>query len=148
MFNDLDNPDQFGVIPETAGHPAEYFRIRGILLDCRGPLAIDPLSKWGFIVKVWTASHHIHKWPRFGAVVPYGVRVDAHAWIGSCAVLAGCHIGTRAIVAVGAVVRGQTVAPDVMVAGNPARVIARWNKKKREWVYLSETQSGYARELA
>ena len=67
-------------------------------------MAIDPLSKWGFNVKVWTASHHIHKWPRFGAVVPYGVRVDAHAWIGSCAVLAGCHIGTRAIVAVGAVV--------------------------------------------
>ncbi len=135
-----------GRLPETVGHPEEYFRRRGILLDCRGPLVISAKSGWGFSVMVLTESHNVDNWPGpIGPVVPYGVRVDDYAWIASRVLLAGCHIGAGAIVAAGTVVRGQDVAPGVMVAGNPARVIARWDGGR--WVYVSEQESGYRREL-
>ncbi len=135
-----------GRIPETVGLPADYFKRRGITLDCRGPLVIDKRTTWGFGVVVLTLSHDIRGGPGpIGPVVPYGVRVDAYAWIGSCAVLAGCHIGEGAIVAAGTVVRGQNVAPGVMVAGNPARVIARWIGGK--WEYVPGEASGYWRNL-
>ena len=49
------------------------------------------------------------------------------------------------LVAAGTVVRGQNVAPYTMVAGNPARVIARWDGEKWERVPTSET--GFEREL-
>jgi len=77
--------------------------------------------------------------------VPYGVYVEDGAWIGSHSVLAGCRIGAGAIVAAGSVVRGQTVAPGVMVAGNPARVIARWDGAR--WEYVDAAECGYARGL-
>ena len=131
-----------GKLPPTVGLSAEYFSKRGITLDCRGPLVIDKTSIWGFGVVVLTESHDI-KSGKPGAVIPYGVTVDAGAWIGSGALLAGCHIGTGAIVAAGTVVRGQTVAPFVMVAGNPARVIARWDGER--WEYLLD--AGYSRRL-
>ena len=135
-----------GKLDEAAGHTAEYYAKRGIRLDCRGPLKIHPKSYWGFGVVVLTLSHDTHCGPgRIGETVPYGVTVDAHAWIGSMALLAGCHIGEGAIVAAGTVVRGQTVAPGVMVAGNPARVVARWDGER--WAYLPEAESGYGRRL-
>jgi len=48
-------------------------------------------------------------------------------------------------VAAGTVVRGQDVAPGLMVAGNPARVIARWTGE--QWEYLPTEESGYRRRL-
>ncbi len=133
-----------GKLPPTVGLPREYFAKRGILLDCRGPLVIDRHTYWGFGVVVLTESHDIGA-GKVGKVKPYGVQVDAHAWVGSGALLCGCHIGEGAIVAAGTVVRGQDVAPGVMVAGNPARVIARWDGER--WEYLSEAESGYCRRL-
>lgn len=133
-----------GKLPATVGLPREYFEKRGITLDCRGPLKIDKRTTWGFGVIVLTESHDI-KGGKVGPVVPYGVSVEAGAWVGSGALLTGCIIGAGAIVAAGTVVRGQTVAPGVMVAGNPARVIARWNGKA--WDYLMSGISGYCRRL-
>ncbi len=128
------------------GLPLSYFVKRGCLIDCRGPLTISASSIWGIGVKVLTESHDICAGPgKLGRVIPYGVRVDAGAWIGSYAVLAGCWIGEGAIVAAGSVVRGQTVAPGVIVAGNPARVVARWDG--RQWAYLPAEESGFWREL-
>ncbi len=132
--------------PETVGHPREYFDKRGCFVDCRGPLSIDGGSVWGFGVVVLTESHEIGAGPgRVGRVKPYGVVVDAGAWIGSGAILTGCHIGAGAIVAAGTVVRGQDVAPGVMVAGNPARTIAHWDGER--WVYAAPNETGYARRL-
>lgn len=120
--------------PGDVGLPASYFEQRGCFVDARGPLKIDATSVWGFGVQVFTESHEIAQGPgQVGATKPYGVEVQAGAWIGSGALLAGCVIGEGAIVAAGSVVRGQNVAPGVMVAGNPARVIARWNG--RRWDY-------------
>ena len=128
-------PDwNFGALPATVGLKEEYFRRRGILLDCRGPLVIHENTYWGFHIMVLTESHKIKQgW--VGDTIPYGVTVDEEAWICTGSLLAGCHIGKGSIVAAGTVVRGQTVVPGVMVAGNPARVIARWNGTEKRWVY-------------
>lgn len=123
-----------GRLPPTVGRPWLYFQRRGCFLDCRGPLVIDETSQWGFCVRVLTQSHEIGEGPgKLGDIKPYGVTVEAGAWIGSWSLLAGCTIGQGSIVAAGSVVRGQTVGPGVMVAGNPARVIARWDGQR--WVY-------------
>jgi acetyltransferase-like isoleucine patch superfamily enzyme len=135
-----------GPLPQTVGHPWAYFEQRGCVLDCRGPLVIDRASHWGFGVRVITRSHDTRLWPTLGPTINRGVTVEAGAWIGSYSILTGCRIGARAIVAAGTVVRGQDVAPGVMVAGNPARVIARWDGE--QWAYEPAETSGFGRVLA
>jgi maltose O-acetyltransferase len=55
------------------------------------------------------------------------VRIGDDVWIGTGAViLKGVTIGARAIVGAGAVVN-RDVPPDVIVAGNPARVVKNLN---------------------
>jgi len=132
-------------LPETVQLPRDYLVRRGTVLDCGGPLTISGKSYWGYLVTVLTRSHDISD-GTVGVANARGVRVDDGAWICSRAVLSGCHIGAGAIVAAGAVVRGQDVAPRVLVAGNPARVIARWDGQR--WVYLDAEASGFRRELA
>lgn len=136
---------KLGNWPATVGLPWEYFQTRGCFMDCRGPLVIAESSSWGFCVRVLTESHDIRAWPVLGRTIQRGVRVDAGAWIGSFALLSGCHIGERAIVAAGSVVRGQNVGPGVIVAGDPARVIARWHGGR--WDYLPRAESGFTRYL-
>jgi acetyltransferase-like isoleucine patch superfamily enzyme len=118
--------------PGKVGLPKSYFEIRGCFIDARGPLEIAATSVWGFEVRVYTESHDIST-GKVGATVPYGVVVEDGAWIGSHSVLAGCVIG-------------QTVAPGVMVAGNPARVVARWNGA--EWAPVDAAICGFERMLA
>jgi acetyltransferase-like isoleucine patch superfamily enzyme len=123
-----------GAWQETIGLPWEYFAIRGCFLDCRSPLVISPKSAWGIKVQILTESHDISRGPgTLGIVVPRPVYVEDGAWIGSYSLLIGCRIGAGAIVAAGTVVRCQDVGPGVMVAGNPAQVIARWDGAA--WVY-------------
>ena len=121
-----------GTLPESVQLPADYFLVRGIFLECRGPVEIDAESTWGYRVTVLTRSHDITE-GKPGAVIPKPVKVDKGAWIGSCAVLYNCHIQEGAIVAAGAVVRSRTVEPYTMVEGNPARVVKRWDETRREW---------------
>ncbi|CAK6687037.1 WcaF family extracellular polysaccharide biosynthesis acetyltransferase [Synechococcus sp. CBW1107] len=53
------------------------------------------------------------------------IRIDDDAWIAARAVLApGTHVGSGAVVALGAVVKG-VVAPSTLVAGNPAQSVGR-----------------------
>lgn len=140
-------------LPETVGHPWEFFERRGCVLDGRGPLVIDRTSRWGYGVKVLTESHDVSSWPRMGPVVERGVTVEKGAWIGSYSVLVGCTIGAHAIVAAGTVVRGQSVGPYTMVAGNPARVVARWapplsgQAREGQWVYEEAGVCGFERVL-
>lgn len=118
-------------LPSTVGFEIKYFNERNIRLDCRGPLIIHPESRWGHYVTVITKSHNIDG-P--GYLVDRPVIVDKNAWICSGATLYNCHIGEGAIVAVGTVVRSQDVRPYVLVAGNPARVIARYIDGR--WRYI------------
>ncbi len=129
------NPLATDDMPDSAGHTAKYFRERGCRLDTRGTLKIHPESRWGFFVSVFTLSHQRSKNDSIqeGALVDRPVIVERDAWICSNSILYNCIIGEGAIVSVGTVVRSQEVRPYVMVAGNPARVIARYIDG--EWVY-------------
>lgn len=134
-YNPMQNDDYFDHVNSNAGHTAKYWRERGCRLDVRGTLKIDPTSRWGFYVTVITLSHQRSKSDTIadGALVDRPVIVGPDAWICSNAVLYNCIIGESAIVSVGTVVRSQEVKPFTMVAGNPARVIARWIDG--EWIY-------------
>lgn len=58
-----------------------------------------------------------------GAVLSGGVRVETEAWIGANAVIIpGVTIGARSTVGAGSVVL-RDVPPDVIVAGNPSRLL-------------------------
>lgn len=135
-----------GDIPPTVGHDRSYFELRGITLDCRGTLEIDATSNWGWDINVYTQSHDIRD-GEFGGAVDRPVIVKTRAWIGSGALLYNCVIGEGAVVAVGTVVRSCEVKPYTMVAGNPARVIAKlingefesyrvWNYQQKKWETL------------
>lgn len=142
-YNVMQNDDFFDRADSPAGHSAQYYRERGIRIDTRGTLKIHPSSRWGFYITVITLSHQRSKDDLIvdGALVDRPVIVGPDAWICSGALLYNCIIGEGAIVSVGAVVRSQEVKPLVMVAGNPARVIARcidgeWIYEKSKWEVL------------
>lgn len=126
-----------GAFPPTVEHDRDYFDMRHIQLDCRGPLTISRESNWGWFVTVITQSHYIGAEMTAGfsgnGAVERPVTVARLAWIGSGALLYNCTIGEGAIVAAGSVVRSCEVKPWTMVAGNPARVIAR--HRDGEWEY-------------
>lgn len=64
---------------------------------------------------------------------PRPVRIGDGAFLGiNAVVLPGVSVGARAYVAAGAVVTAD-VPPNTVVAGNPARVIRRWDPAAREW---------------
>jgi len=132
------NAHIMGELPPTVGRTLSYFDIRHTWLDCRGTLEIHKGSHWGFFVCVITYSHEIQQGvdannkTNIGKVCDRPVIVKNHAWIGSGALLYNCVIGEGAVVAIGSVVRSCEVAPRVIVAGNPAKVIARWDDG---WVY-------------
>lgn len=64
---------------------------------------------------------------------PRPVRIGDGAFLGvNAVVLPGVTIGDRAYVAAGAVVTADVPA-NTVVAGNPARVIRRWDPQARTW---------------
>lgn len=140
-YRPLENDDFFDRVDSPGGHTSKYYHERGCVLDARGTLKIHPDSRWGFFVTVITLSHQRSRSDTLvdGALVDRPVIVDKDAWICSNAVLYNCHIGEGAIVSVGTVVRSQEVKPFVMVAGNPARVIARM--VDGEWQYIDQKWS-------
>lgn len=61
------------------------------------------------------------------------VTIADNVWIGANAViLPGINIGTHAVVGAGSVVT-KDVEPYTVVAGNPARVIKRWDSEQQKW---------------
>lgn len=65
--------------------------------------------------------------------------VEDEVWIGANAVItAGVTIGKHAVVAAGSVVT-KNVPPYSIVAGNPARVIKRYNFTSQQWEKQTET---------
>lgn len=126
-----------GEFPSTVHRDREYFNLRHAWLDCRGTLEIHAQSHWGFYVRVITLSHDVTSGVNvphriIGDLVDRPVIVEKDVWIGSGALLYNCIVREGAVVAIGAVVRSCEVAPRVIVAGNPAGVIARWEDG---WVY-------------
>jgi len=116
-----------GNLPSTVGLDAYYFDVRSIYLDCRGTLEISIGSHWGINVQVYTQSHHIDNGYFTNVVTDAPVIVEDGVWICSGAILSNCRIGKNAIVSLGAVVNNMNVPDHTIVAGNPARIVAKWN---------------------
>jgi acetyltransferase-like isoleucine patch superfamily enzyme len=69
---------------------------------------------------------------------PEKVTIAAGAFLGiGSIVLAGVHIGEQAYVAAGAVVTADVPARTV-VAGNPARIVKKWNPSEGGWVRVDD----------
>lgn len=123
----MDNYLCFGPFDESkAGHPEKYFMERYATLDFRGALSIDPTAQFGFGDKIITYSHDVRRPGYSPYAVPKAVTIKANAWITSFATLYNCTIGEGSIVGIASVVANQVVAPNTVVAGNPAKVVARW----------------------
>lgn len=67
-------------------------------------------------------------------VVTKEIRIEDEVWIGANAVVtAGVSIGKHAVVAAGSVVT-KDVPAHAVAAGNPARIIKRYDREQRRWV--------------
>lgn len=61
------------------------------------------------------------------------VIIDDQCWLGfNCEILSGVHIGGHSIVAARAVVT-KDVPPYCIVAGNPAKIVKKYNDKTKKW---------------
>lgn len=62
-----------------------------------------------------------------------GVVIEDQCWLGfGCEILSGVHIGKHSIVAARAVVT-KNVPPYSIVAGNPARIVKKYNFDNKHW---------------
>jgi acetyltransferase-like isoleucine patch superfamily enzyme len=93
-------------------------------IRCAGAIDVGANARLAQFVSLIDANYAIP--PRgvaFGELIPTRLTVGPGAWIGcQCTVLPGVSIGEGAIVGAGAVVT-HDVAPNSIVAGNPAHVI-------------------------
>jgi acetyltransferase-like isoleucine patch superfamily enzyme len=129
----------YGAFDEAkAGHPEAYFNQRGTTLDCQGDLHIDPSAGIGFNVRIYTASHDLSSGKIEPAMLLRTVHIKKGAWIGSEVVLFHCVIGENSVVSIGSVVANRIVPPDVVVEGNPARIVARRDSSGRFVTAYSE----------
>ena len=61
------------------------------------------------------------------------VNIEDNVWIGANSVIvAGIHIGKNSVIAAGSVVV-KNIPPFSIAAGNPARVIKKYNQKTKRW---------------
>jgi acetyltransferase-like isoleucine patch superfamily enzyme len=96
---------------------------RDCCLDARGPLLIGDNVSISPAVTILT-THHRHDENGF-PLESRAVVIEDHVWIGTRAmILPGATVGRGAVVAAGAVVHGS-VDPMTVVAGVPARPIAK-----------------------
>ena len=94
----------------------------GAILDARGGLTIGENVNFSTGVHIWTAQH---AWNSTGFDYEKApVVIGSHAWIGPrVTILPGTRIGEGAVVAAGAVVRGD-LEPYGLYGGVPARRLA------------------------
>lgn len=100
-----------------------FFNFNCTLLDVC-PITIGNRCLFGPNVQIYAATHPIESSSR-GSLLEFGqpVRIGDDVWVGGGAIICpGVHIGSRSIIAAGAVVTKE-VPSDVLVAGNPARII-------------------------
>ncbi|MEO8695711.1 MAG: DapH/DapD/GlmU-related protein [Acidimicrobiales bacterium] len=94
------------------------------MFDALAPIELGDDVALGHGVLITTAAHRIGTAERrAGLVEPKPIRIGHGAWLASRSViLPGVEVGDGAIVAAGAVVT-QSVPPNVLVAGVPAKVV-------------------------
>lgn len=102
------------------------------ILDGRNEIYIGEDVVFASNVRIWTEQHdHRDPWFRCETQEKKPVIIDKHAWIGShTIILHSVHIGEGAVVAAGAVVT-KDVPPFTLVAGIPAKPVAKRNNDLR-----------------
>ena len=100
-----------------------YMNFNCVILD-PGPVVIGDNVMFGPAVQVYTATHPVQAAERLkGPELGLAVTIRDNAWIGGGAILGpGITVGENSVVAAGAVVV-KNVPADVVVGGNPARII-------------------------
>lgn len=68
--------------------------------------------------------------------IPNETKIDDFVWIGAnCVITSGVDIGHHVIVAAGTIVT-KDIKPYSMVAGNPGRIIKRFDKQVNKWIRI------------
>lgn len=123
-----------GELPDTVEKSEHYLVSRDMYVDCRGYLSIDETAQFGYGVRIITATHSYvnnqKEWVQKAQRV--SVSIEKGVFVAAFALLFNTKIGEGAVVSAGTVLLGRNVAPYTMIAGNPARVIARWKQNKTE----------------
>lgn len=102
----------------------EVFINAGCCFDTSALITLGSRVQLAYQVTLVTGGHQIGSHDcRAGSHTPQPITVEEGAWIGARAlILPGVTIGAGAVVAAGSVVT-KDVAPDVLVAGVPAKVV-------------------------
>lgn len=102
-----------------------FFNFNCTILDVT-PITIGDRCLFGPGVQLYAATHPIEAKLR-GSLQEFGlpINIGSDVWVGGGAIICpGIHIGDRSIIAAGAVVT-KDVPADVIVGGNPARLIKK-----------------------
>lgn len=112
----------------------------GLFISCNHSVIIGKNVLLGNNIRIYDSNHGMDP----ESEIPYErqlleckpVNINDNTWIGdNCIILAGSTVGKHAIIGAGSVVAG--VIPDYTVAaGNPAKVIKKWDKDKKIWVRI------------
>ena len=100
-----------------------FFNLNCMIID-NHRVEIGDHVMFGPGIQIYTAAHPLDAASRNqGWEITKPVTIGSSVWIGGSAILLpGVMIGERSVIGAGAVVT-QDVPPDVVVAGNPARII-------------------------
>lgn len=110
----------------------------GIWFSCVGEIEIGEAVLMSHNILIADSYHEYHDPAR--AIIdqpmaePKAVKVENGCYLGAhVAILAGVTVGEGSFVGANAVLT-QSVPPNSVVAGNPARVIRRLDRERGEWV--------------
>lgn len=106
-----------------------FFNFDCVVLDV-SQVTIGDRCLFGPKVQIYTATHPVN-WQVRGSLLEYGapITIGSDVWVGGGAIICpGVTIGDRSIIAAGAVVT-RDVPEDVMVGGNPAKIIKKLENK-------------------
>lgn len=108
-----------------------YLNVQCTILDC-AEVHIGDHVMVGPAVQIYTPAHLLQAEARTqGLEVAKPIEIEDNVWIGGGAILLpGVTIGRNAVVGAGAVVT-KSVAPNTVVAGNPAKVIRVIDQRQR-----------------
>jgi maltose O-acetyltransferase len=99
-----------------------FFNFTGVVLDVC-PLRIGDFSMFGPASQIYTPLHPFNAEQRRREEYGRPIEIGSDVWVGGGAViLAGVHIGSRAVIGAGSVVT-RDIPEAVFAAGNPCRVI-------------------------